>query len=277
MTSRQCVAFLVFASSVARAQVPATYNSVAVFSLTAEMGTTASAAKLVTERVAQLVRDSAAFPRVVTASELETMVSAESQKQAANCTDESCLRELAGALNVDLILTGSVGYMGKSYLLNLKLLDARRATALASVGERYKASTEEQLLDHIEIAVWQLLQRSGLKHQMQQPPPVVEPAEAAETPTGGSKTLWKVLAGAGVAGAVATVPFAMVLAVIVYAAVGAVLFFAQGGPAPGVQHGLIADGAALLGGGGVVLVVGLPVFLGMSAVAVAGLLKGFIL
>jgi len=143
--------------------------SVAIFTLAHEQGVTPSMAKLMTDRMAQLVRDSGAFSSVITSSELESLLSAEIQRQAMNCDATSCMKEVGEALNVTLILSGNVGRVGNSFLLNARLVSVRDAVARASVGERYRMASEDELLDHIEEAVWLLLERSGLPHTLRSP------------------------------------------------------------------------------------------------------------
>lgn len=133
-----------------------------------QAGLTDGVSKLMTEHVAALLRESAAFGRVVASADLMALVDLERQKQMANCANDSCMAELAGALGVEFLVTGNLGKLGESYLLNIKMLDVKRAVTLASVSERFMGKSEEALLDGVQPAVFKLLNLSGLKHTLAQ-------------------------------------------------------------------------------------------------------------
>jgi TolB-like protein len=141
-------------------------TSVAVFNLETQAGLTDGVAKLMTEHVAALLRESSAFGRVVASADLASLVDLERQKQMANCANDSCMAELAGALGVDFLVTGSIGKLGDSYLLNIKLLDVKRAVTKGSVSERFTGKSEEALLDGVQPAVFKLLNMCGVKHTL---------------------------------------------------------------------------------------------------------------
>jgi hypothetical protein len=170
-------------------------GTAAVFQIAHEQGATESFAKLVTDRVAQLCRSSGAFDQVLTSGDIQSLLSLEAQKQMMNCDTTSCMRELGDALNARYVLVGSVGRLGTSALLNMRLLDAKGGTVAASVGEVYRATTDEGLMFMVPRAVAQLLNGAGLG------------AEATETqePEGASRRLplWgAAAAGSALAGAV---------------------------------------------------------------------------
>lgn len=74
---------------------------------------------------------------VVTRSQVAQLLGFERQKQLMGCSDgTSCTAELAGALGVDFIVTGSFAKLGTGFTVTLKLVDVRTATALASESER---------------------------------------------------------------------------------------------------------------------------------------------
>lgn len=72
--------------------------------------------------------------RVLTASEIGTMIGFERQKELLGCTDESqsCMAELANALGVDALIVGSIAKFDSSYQLNLKIVSSSDATPLSA-------------------------------------------------------------------------------------------------------------------------------------------------
>ena len=66
--------------------------------------------------------------------EIASMLDAEAQKQMMGCDDSGCLAEIAGALDVDLLVTGSVTPLDKAYVLNLQLINQRYANVMNRVS-----------------------------------------------------------------------------------------------------------------------------------------------
>jgi hypothetical protein len=211
---------------------PATAPSLALFALVPAEGISEGVAKLLTESFTQLMRDSGSFSRVVSSSEIETLLGFERTRQMADCNAESCTTELANSLGVDMIANGTLGRIGGSVLLNLKLQDARKAITVAAVAERISSSTEEALLDRMGPAVRDLLDRARLQHHVRV---AAEPlrAQTGERPAApsaspGKPSTWSIpLLALGAAGATVgflTVPAGLVGAVLAYAGVGAVSY-----------------------------------------------------
>jgi hypothetical protein len=67
---------------------------------------------------------------VLSGDDVRGMASLEAEKQAAGC-DDSCLAELAGALNARLVVSGFVGRLGSLYVVNLSLFDAQAARSIS--------------------------------------------------------------------------------------------------------------------------------------------------
>ena len=179
--------------------------SVAVTPLVAQTGVSASTAALVSDSVAAQVQQSSAFSRVLGQREMEATLGIEQQRQLLACSSESCLVEVAEALNVDYLMLGSVGRLGSVWLVNLKLVRARNAVMAAAVSERATGS-EDVLLDAARKATQHLLVAANLVA----PPLAAAPDEAAPEGSAGLGAarlgLW---AGGGIA-LVGVVPMVMV-------------------------------------------------------------------
>ncbi len=94
---------------------------------------------------------------VISRDEIRTMLRFEVDKQTLQCTnDASCLAEIGGALGVDYLVSGSVGRLGKSYVISLKLMDIAHARVVNRVAEGYEGS-ETRLPQALRFATWQLL------------------------------------------------------------------------------------------------------------------------
>ncbi len=120
--------------------------------------------------------------RVTTNREIAALVGFERQRQLLNCGDggSSCLAELAGALGVDGLITGSLAKVGSGYVINLKVVD-NEARTLAVFSERLK--NDDALLDWLSSAaeklvvqLKQILKRDTVAAAPpKQEPPKVEP------------------------------------------------------------------------------------------------------
>jgi TolB-like protein len=134
----------------------------AVVDLEAKAGVTKEQSELLTDTVLNELRKAQAFQRVVASREIQTILGMETQRQLLNCASTSCTAELAGALGVDFVLTGSAGRVGSYTMLNLKLLQNRTGTLVASVSARRCAPDAGPLVPAVRPAVRQMLAEAGL-------------------------------------------------------------------------------------------------------------------
>jgi hypothetical protein len=95
-----------------------------------------------------------------------------------NCSTSSCMAEIAGALNVDFLLVGSVGKLGETFFFNISLISVKTSLAAASVSHKVKGETEQALVESVGPALQRLLLESGLKNA----PPPPAPAESSTPP-----------------------------------------------------------------------------------------------
>lgn len=87
--------------------------------------------------------------KVVTPSDVTALLGVERQKQLMGCGDDtSCLAELGAALDAAGVLSGSVGQLGSTTLLNVRVVSTRDARALAVCSA--KAAGEDALLAEAE-------------------------------------------------------------------------------------------------------------------------------
>jgi hypothetical protein len=87
---------------------------------------------------------------VLSGDDIRGMATFEADKQASGC-DDSCLAELAGAMNARLVASGYVGRLGSLYVVNLSVFDAQAARAVARAN--VEAERVEDLGAKVESAV----------------------------------------------------------------------------------------------------------------------------
>ena len=113
---------------------PAGATRVAFVPLAATAGVDAKEATALSEVVLGSARKRPGV-QVVADEEVKSLLSLEQQKQLLGCSEERCKADLGNALGVDLVLLGSVGKLGESTLLTLKLVRAKDATVRVSTTE----------------------------------------------------------------------------------------------------------------------------------------------
>jgi len=198
--------------------------------------------------------------------EVQGALSSEAMKMTAGCDSVSCAAEIAGALNTDFIIIGTLAKVETEYVLNVSRVRARDAAVPGRSLRRFPQKRESLMLLQMPLVTSELMGTPV-------PPEVLARQKLLEsqTPKEISALPWvlRTVAGVGATGAVV-----LVLAVAASAAVpaGITLYNWRAGPVlPGGQQN-ITQGMAMLSnmfflaavaGGGLVLV---------SAATAAGLL-----
>ncbi|MFZ5440271.1 MAG: kelch repeat-containing protein [Myxococcota bacterium] len=96
---------------------------------------------------------------VISSREVATLIGLERQKQLLGCGEESCMAEVANAIGSNFVLTSSVGRVGETYLVTVKLVDARRSHVAARTT--LQADQPNALLAAIWNATQQTLDAYG--------------------------------------------------------------------------------------------------------------------
>ncbi len=151
----------------------ATLPRVMVTDLQEHEGVAAGTASLLTSYLVEQLRAARAFGQVVSTRDLAQVLTLERQKQLADCDSASCVAELAGALGADVLAAGSVGKMGSSSVLNLRLINARSGLAMSSAFLVVCGATEDGLLRAVAAGAGILVRQAGLASRIPQvaPPP----------------------------------------------------------------------------------------------------------
>ncbi len=85
---------------------------------------------------------------VLSQGDISAMLGLEKTRQMLGCTDDQgCMAELAGALDSDRLLSGSLTILERTSLLTVKLLDVKKSRTLARVNATLLDATERELVD----------------------------------------------------------------------------------------------------------------------------------
>lgn len=91
--------------------------------------------------------------------DIQRVLNFESERQALGCNTDSCLSELAQALDVERMITGSMDKVGSSYFVVITEIDARSVEPLGRVQGRLPLD-EDALITEITALAEQLLKQS---------------------------------------------------------------------------------------------------------------------
>lgn len=119
---------------------------------------------------------------VMSPDELSSILSLERQKALMGCTEDSCRADVSQVLGVDRLLMGSISRLGASWLVHLKLVNARSGGIASQSDRRLKDKTIDDVLDALPSMVNELFGGRGSVA-------TVVPEKPAEAPVvQGSKT-----------------------------------------------------------------------------------------
>lgn len=141
-------------AAVAAAAAPATAAPapgpvrVAMLPLNAGAGVTPEVASAIGETLAAELRRVGGV-QLVTEAEIKAVLSLEAQQNLAGCTQDACLADVGAALGVDLLVTGSIARPGESWLVHVRLLDAKRVAVVAQSDRRVKAPSVDGVVDEL--------------------------------------------------------------------------------------------------------------------------------
>ena len=96
--------------------------------------------------------------------EVERAVAADQRE----CTgEEKCLGAIGKKLGVDVVVTGTVGALGDSYVLNIKAVDARSAKQLTRIQSDPLRGSPDDLIEGVRVAAYKLLAPDQLHGSIQ--------------------------------------------------------------------------------------------------------------
>ncbi len=102
------------------------------------IGVSEEEAATITTVMAELLAERSEL-RVVTVADVSAMLDHQVSLQMLGCADESCITQLSKAANAKLALSGSVGRIGNELVINLTLLDTKKARPAGSASRSVKS------------------------------------------------------------------------------------------------------------------------------------------
>ncbi len=93
--------------------------------------------------------------KVISKSDIRAALQMEEQKALLGCSDESCVAEIGGALGVRFVVVGNISLFGRTYLLNLKLMNVESVSVVNSISKTIKGEPDG-LIDLLPKATRQL-------------------------------------------------------------------------------------------------------------------------
>jgi hypothetical protein len=86
--------------------------------------------------------------QVLSQGEVVALLGLERTRQMLGCSDDQgCMTELAGALDSDRLLSGSLTILDRTALLSVKLIDVKKSRTLARVSGTLLDASEKELVD----------------------------------------------------------------------------------------------------------------------------------
>ncbi|MFH1807580.1 MAG: hypothetical protein ABIJ09_02455 [Pseudomonadota bacterium] len=141
-----------------RAAEPPAKTKLAIMNLRGVKGVDEDLTQVVAQYLATKINATERYS-VITRDDVKSMLQHEQLKMEVGCDEEaSCLAELGGALGVDLMVSGTLAVMGTDVLVNLVVIDVRKATVVRREAE--KIALKDSSLDEACLkAVDQMLPR----------------------------------------------------------------------------------------------------------------------
>jgi len=156
------VGFLIFCIGIAFSEE---LPSLIVFNISAEEGVSKGKANLLTEILIDEINKLNLF-KVIGQKDLDSMLFWEGNKQLKNCTESSCLTQIAGAMGAEYYVEGSVGEMGDKYVIAIKLMNAQKVEVINRLIKKVYKS-DNVLLDEVPRIVKELFDPKKLKKEME--------------------------------------------------------------------------------------------------------------
>jgi hypothetical protein len=85
-----------------------------------------------------------------------------------DCTgEEKCLAAIGKKVNVEIMVSGSVGELGDNYVLNIKAVQVATATKIRSIASAPLRGSPDELIEAIRVAAYELLAPSQIHGSLQ--------------------------------------------------------------------------------------------------------------
>jgi TolB-like protein len=122
-------------------------------------GATAGMTQMLGETFVGELRRQSSY-QVLSYAELGSLLSHEQTKDLIGCSNTACWSEIGAAAGAQTLATGSVGKVGTTWVVALKLIDAQGVRVLASADRRIGRQSSDALLPVIPPMVSELLEQA---------------------------------------------------------------------------------------------------------------------
>ncbi len=113
-------------------------------------------------------------------------------QQSGACSEEGCLVEMGQILGVDHLVTGSVGLVGQTFSINVRLVDMATGKILKNIKEYFKGKIDHVLTTVIKSVALQL---AGQEVPIELKNKITKLEESNRPRSRSTKYLWTGLAG----------------------------------------------------------------------------------
>lgn len=141
----------------------------AVAPLDAGDGTTRGMVELMGESIAAELRRQQTF-QVLTYDELRAVLNHEELEQLLGCSDAKCLATAGDAAGADALLTGSLGKVGQSWIIALKIIDVGDIKVVAAADRRAHDGTVDDILDELPGLAAELVEMASRRRAAKRSP-----------------------------------------------------------------------------------------------------------
>jgi hypothetical protein len=90
--------------------------------------------------------------QVISSGEIKSMLGLEKTRQALGCEDEGCMAEIGGALGVDELVSGKIGKVGRTIVIELRRTDVRASKTVSSAVRTVRGEEDAVITGLQEMA-----------------------------------------------------------------------------------------------------------------------------
>ena len=108
---------------------------IAIMDFTAS-GVDKALAKNITDVVTVELKQFEGF-KIISRQEIAALLDFEAVKQGMGCDDEGCFAEIGNALGVGFLVVGSIGFVEKTYIINIKVMDMHETKIIGREQENF--------------------------------------------------------------------------------------------------------------------------------------------
>ncbi len=89
--------------------------------------------------------------RVLERGKMDVVLKEQGFQQSGACTDEACIVEMGQLLGVDHMVTGSIGKVGKTYSVNVRMISVATGEIVRTISKNFKGEIDGLLTDILPV------------------------------------------------------------------------------------------------------------------------------